>query len=49
MKLIADELKGYPKIEFKWFERGGLQFQVQFVNKDYVAQHELQQELQQKT
>ena len=29
LKLIADELKAYPEIEFKWFEKG-LQFQVQF-------------------
>ncbi len=46
LKLIADELRAYPEIEFKWFERGGLQFQVQFINKEYVAQQELQQELQ---
>jgi len=41
LKLIADELKTYPEIEFRWFERGGLQFQVQFINKDYVAQQKL--------
>jgi len=34
LKLIADELKEYPEIEFKWFERG-LQFQVQFIKKNY--------------
>ena len=34
LKLIADELKAYPEIEFKWFEKG-LQFQVQFLKKDY--------------
>jgi ATP-dependent DNA helicase RecG len=34
LKLIADELKEYPEIEFKWFEKG-LQFQVQFIKKDY--------------
>jgi len=34
LKLIADELKEYPEIEFKWFERG-LQFQVQFIKKEY--------------
>ncbi|SFT15719.1 hypothetical protein SAMN05660206_11616 [Sphingobacterium wenxiniae] len=44
LKLIADELKAYPEIEFKWFERGGLQFQVQFISKEYIAQQELQQE-----
>lgn len=26
----------------KWFERGRLQFQLQFVNKAFVAQQELQ-------
>lgn len=31
LKLIFDELKDYPDIEFRWFEKG-LQFQVQFVN-----------------
>ena len=34
LKLIADELNVYPEIEFKWFEKG-LQFQVQFIKKDY--------------
>ena len=34
LKLIADELKAYPEIEFRWFERG-LQFQVQFLKKNY--------------
>jgi predicted HTH transcriptional regulator len=34
LKLIADELKEYPEIAFKWFEKG-LQFQVQFIKKDY--------------
>ncbi len=47
LKLIADELKEYPEIEFKWFERG-LQFQVQFIKKDYIPQQELQPELQPK-
>ncbi|GHC46757.1 RNA-binding domain-containing protein [Ulvibacter litoralis] len=36
LKLIAEELKEYPEIEFKWFEKG-LQFQVQFIKKNYVA------------
>jgi predicted HTH transcriptional regulator len=36
LKLISDELKKYPEIEFKWFERG-MQFQVQFVKRDYYA------------
>ncbi|PRD56798.1 ATP-binding protein [Sphingobacterium gobiense] len=38
LKLIAGELKDYPEIEFKWFERGGLQFQVQFIDKEYKTQ-----------
>lgn len=44
LKLIADELKAYPEIGFKWFERGGLQFQVRVINKDFVVQQDLQQE-----
>ncbi len=32
LKLIADELRDYPEIELKWFEKG-LQFQVQFIKK----------------
>ena len=35
LKLIANELKDYPEIEFKWFEKG-LQFQVQFIKKDHI-------------
>lgn len=34
LKLISDELKTYPEIEFKWFEKG-MQFQVQFIKKDF--------------
>ena len=34
LKIISQELKVYPEIEFKWFEKG-LQFQVQFIKKDY--------------
>jgi hypothetical protein len=34
LKLISDELKEYPEIEFKWFEKG-LQFQVQFVKREF--------------
>ncbi|HPB01395.1 MAG: RNA-binding domain-containing protein [Bacteroidales bacterium] len=33
LKIISQELKLYPEIEFKWFETG-LQFQVQFIKKD---------------
>jgi predicted HTH transcriptional regulator len=40
LKLIADELKDYPQIEFRWKETG-LSFQVQFVKLDYVAQQDL--------
>lgn len=34
LKIIAEELRSYPDIELKWFERG-LQFQVQFVRKNF--------------
>jgi predicted HTH transcriptional regulator len=44
LKLITDELKDYPQIEFRWKETG-LSFQVQFVKLDYAAQQELQREL----
>ncbi len=44
LKLIADELKEYPQIEFRWKEVG-LSFQVQFVKRDYVSRQELGQEL----
>lgn len=44
LKLIADELKKYPQIEFHWKETG-LSFQVQFVKLDYATQQELGQEL----
>jgi predicted HTH transcriptional regulator len=37
LKLIADELKEYPGIEFRWYEKG-LQFQVQFVKKELQQQ-----------
>ena len=42
MKLIADELKEYPEIDFRWVEKG-LQFQLQFIKK-IRAQPELQPE-----
>ncbi|MEN9415373.1 MAG: hypothetical protein RLZ62_1677, partial [Bacteroidota bacterium] len=32
LKIISEELKSYPDIELRWFEKG-LQFQVQFVRK----------------
>jgi predicted HTH transcriptional regulator len=37
LKIIANELKTYPEIEFKWFEKG-LQFQVQFIKKNYQTE-----------
>ncbi|MCF8373135.1 MAG: putative DNA binding domain-containing protein [Bacteroidales bacterium] len=37
LKLISDELKAYPEIDFKWFENG-LSFQIQFIKKDYTPQ-----------
>lgn len=42
LKLIADELKEYPQIGFRWRELG-LSFQVQFVKLDYVKERELEQ------
>ena len=44
LKLIADELKEYPQIGFRWKETG-LSFQVQFVKLNYVSEQELGQEL----
>ena len=38
LKIIAEELRSYPEIDFRWFERG-LQFQVQFVKRNH--QHEV--------
>jgi len=39
LKIISNELKAYPEIECKWFEKG-LQFQVQFIKKNYQPEHE---------
>lgn len=39
LKLISEELKDYPEIDFKWIETG-LQFQVQFIKKNYKAPKE---------
>ncbi|RXJ50433.1 RNA-binding domain-containing protein [Gelidibacter gilvus] len=39
LKLIAKDLKEYPEIGFEWFEKG-LQFQVQFIKKNYIAPKE---------
>jgi len=44
LKLIADELKAYPEIEFRWKEVG-LSFQVQFVKRNFKAEIESRQEL----
>jgi ATP-dependent DNA helicase RecG len=44
LKLISDELKNYPSIDFKWFERG-VQFQVQFIKKDINPGPEIVNEL----
>ena len=44
LKLISDEMKAYPEIEFRWQETG-LQFQVQFVRREIQQQQELQQNL----
>lgn len=43
LKLMADELKEYPQIEFRWKETG-LSFQLQFAKLNYVSEQE-QQEL----
>ena len=42
LKLIADELRDYPQIDFRWKEVG-LSFQVQFVKLDFVAEQEQQE------
>lgn len=43
LKMISDELKEYPAIEFRWKEVG-LSFQVQFVKLNYIAEQQQQQE-----
>ena len=45
LRLIADELKEYPRIGFQWKEVG-LSFQVQFVKLDFEEEQELQQKQQ---
>lgn len=47
LKLIADELKYYPEIGFNWSE-AGMQFQVQFIKKDFKQHQKLQQEMESK-
>lgn len=44
LKLIAEELKEYPEIEFRWKEVG-LSFQVQFIKLNYKQQQLPEQEL----
>lgn len=44
LKLIADELKDYPGIDFQWKEVG-LSFQVQFIKRDFRAELEARKEL----
>jgi predicted HTH transcriptional regulator len=44
LTLIAEELKEYPQIDFRWKDVG-LSFQIQFVNLDYVEGQELRAEL----
>ena len=39
LKMISDELKEYPDIEFRWKEVG-LSFQVQFVKLNYIAEQQ---------
>lgn len=45
LKLISNELKNYPDIDFKWFEKG-LQFQIQFILKKYSENFEIKHPLQ---
>ena len=40
LRLIANELKDYPQIDFRWKEVG-LSFQVQFIKLDYVTEQVL--------
>ena len=42
VKLIADELKEYPQIGFRWKE-AGLSFQVQFMKLNYVSKEKRQE------
>ena len=42
LKLIAEELRNYPEIDFDWKEPG-IAFRVIFSNKNYRQQQELQQ------
>jgi ATP-dependent DNA helicase len=40
LKLVADEMKDYPEIEFRWQEVG-LSFQVQFVKRENATKGEI--------
>lgn len=40
LKLVAEEMKAYPDIEFKWKEVG-LSFQVQFIKRNYASQNDI--------
>jgi len=42
--LIAIEMNSYPEIGFKWFEKG-LQFQVQFIRKEYIPEQNTLEEI----
>ena len=48
LKLIADEMRDYPEIEFKWMDTG-MQFQVLFVKKNFDEKHFQKKELQTET
>ena len=48
LKLIFDELKNYPDIDFVWSEPG-LAFRVSFIKKNYKSQQESQQEIRQES
>ncbi len=48
LKLIYDELKNYPDIDFVWSEPG-LAFRVSFIKKNFKPEQESKQEIQQKS
>lgn len=45
LKLIADEMRDYPEIKFKWMDTG-MQFQVLFVKTGFIENTEKKQEQQ---
>lgn len=41
--MIADEMKEYPEIEFKWIDTG-MQFQVKFIKTGFIENEEIKHE-----